>query len=101
MASFSPTAADEQEALCRLRDKLKQGLVIKDRKWMLKTYRNCFVGQECVKFLIHSNGVSNEKEAVIIGRILVSSNIIRHVEGDHDFKNENLFYRFIDDGPCH
>ena len=52
-------------------------------------------------FLIQSNEATNEKEAVILGRMLLAAHIIRHVEGDHDFKNEDLFYRFVDDGPCH
>ena len=101
MATALFLEAEEQQALLRLRDKLKGGLSIKDRRWMLKTYRSCFVGQDCVKFLIQSNEATNEREAVILGRMLIAAHIIRHVEGDHDFKNENLFYRFVDDGPCH
>ena len=92
---------DEEQALNDLRDRLKQGLSIKDRKWMFVTYPKCFVGTECVKYLIESKEVSNEEEAIILGRMLIATNIIRHVEGDHDFKNEKLFYRFVEDEPSH
>ncbi len=35
---------------------LKNGLDIKDRKYRFKTYPSCFIGSDCVKFLI-MNGV--------------------------------------------
>ena len=92
---------EEERALESLKRKLKTGLDIRDRKWMLKTYPKCFVGSEMVIYLIKSKLVSTEKEAVTLGRLLVASNIIRHVTGDHDFKNEQLFYRFMDDEPNH
>lgn len=38
-----------------------------------------------------------DEEAVELGQVMVSQNIIMHVCRDHSFKNEGLFYRFFYD----
>ncbi len=44
------------EEVSELSKVLKEKLDIKDRKYRFKTYKKCFVGKDCVKFLIE-NGV--------------------------------------------
>ena len=70
-----------------------QGLEIKDRRYNLKKYPQCFVGSEAVAWLTKNLNISSE-EAIKIGQRLVREKWIHHVFDDHDFKDGNFFYRF-------
>mmetsp|Transcript_7415 Transcript_7415/g.13634 ORF Transcript_7415/g.13634 Transcript_7415/m.13634 type:complete len:391 (+) Transcript_7415:198-1370(+) len=75
---------------------LASGVTIKDRKHHLKSYSRCFVGREAVDFLLHNGFASSRAEGVYLGNVLERElGTIEHVCGDHDFKDENLFYRFV------
>lgn len=69
------------------------GLDIKDRQYHLKTYPNCFTGQEAVEWFQRSFYLS-EKDAMRLGRRLIKETKIHHVAFQHNFKNEYLFYQF-------
>ncbi|NET55726.1 MAG: mechanosensitive ion channel [Symploca sp. SIO2E6] len=69
------------------------GLEIRDRKYRLKSYHNCFVGFEAVKWLMKTQKATKE-EAIRLGQMLLEQKIIHHVEDQHDFKDAYLFYRF-------
>ena len=62
----------------------------------MKTYKKCFIGSEAVDAIIRLNLATNEKDAVEFGNKLIQYDIIQHVLKHHTFKNEFLFYRFID-----
>lgn len=91
----------DEETLAELTEKFRKGLEIKTRKWMTKSYEKCFVGLEAVEFMVKEGIAKTKEEAIEIGQLLVASNIIKHVTGDHDFKDEKLFYRFSVDEPSH
>jgi len=69
------------------------GVSIQTRQYKLWTYPSCFIGSEGVTWLQNKYNISQE-EALAIGRSLIKSNIIVHVAGKHDFKDEYLFYTF-------
>lgn len=75
------------------------GVDIRDRKWMLKSYASCFVGREFVTWLVEKGYAESRREAVAVGNVLLMQNYLHHVLRDHDFKDENLFYRFLADEP--
>jgi hypothetical protein len=69
---------------------------IKDRKYLFKTYKNCFVGSEIVDTMVYAGLVQSRQDAVILGRAIQNRlNWFRHVTGHHNFKDDRLFYRFI------
>jgi len=69
---------------------------VRDRKFHLQTYHDCFVGSEVVDYLIDHELAPSRSAAVGIGRELMNSlGAFEHVAKDHDFKDEYLFYRFI------
>ena len=72
---------------------------LQDRKYGLppKTYRSCFVGSEAVAALIAHGFAADEEDAVRLGNIMLQAGIFHHVQRDHSFKNDYLFYRFADD----
>eukprot|EP00009_Paramoeba_aestuarina_P010104 CAMPEP_0201526494 /NCGR_PEP_ID=MMETSP0161_2-20130828/31983_1 /ASSEMBLY_ACC=CAM_ASM_000251 /TAXON_ID=180227 /ORGANISM="Neoparamoeba aestuarina, Strain SoJaBio B1-5/56/2" /LENGTH=729 /DNA_ID=CAMNT_0047926913 /DNA_START=101 /DNA_END=2290 /DNA_ORIENTATION=+ len=71
-----------------------RGVEVKDRKFRLKTYKNCFVGQMAIEWLCKFLGVTKE-EALGIGMQMYERNYIVHVvEKDKGFLNDYLFYNF-------
>ncbi len=69
------------------------GIIIKDRRYKLKTYPKCFVGSEAVTWMKGNLNLSVQ-QAVELGQRLIDENWIHHVVDEHDFQNEFFFYRF-------
>lgn len=70
---------------------------VKDRKYHLKTFKKVFVGKEAVDALISSGSAKTRDDAVCIGRALESEfRLFEHVTREHEFKDGNFFYRFVD-----
>ncbi len=74
----------------------KDGLAIKTRRYQLKLYQRCFVGTEAVDWLTKNLQISRT-EAVAIGQELIDKKVVHHVNNEHLFKDEPLFYRFYED----
>ena len=85
--------AEQQELFLRA-FMLEQKLDIKDRKWRLKTFKNCFIGEEAIKEIINLKFATSIQEAIVFGNKLIQNDIIKHVTRKHEFKNETLFYKF-------
>ena len=75
---------------------LERKLEIKDRRYNLKKYKSCFIGSECVSLILELKYAYNEQQAVDFGNQLIQNDIIQHVERHHTFKNQKLFYKFVD-----
>ncbi|MEM1369321.1 MAG: mechanosensitive ion channel domain-containing protein [Cyanobacteria bacterium P01_H01_bin.15] len=73
-----------------------RGVSIKDRRYGLRMYPNCFVGSEAVEWLMDNQKATRE-EAIRIGQILVERGIIYHVTHEHTFQDQYLFYQFYQD----
>ena len=76
------------------------GIKIKDRKYRLKVYPQCFLGNEAVRWFIQNLKLSHE-DALRMGQRLIDEKWIHHVADDHGFKDDELFYRFYwdEDSP--
>lgn len=83
-------------AVARLADdqaKVPGGLDVRDRRWRLRLYPQCFVGREAVDWIVQREGISRAK-AVRMGRRLVALGLMAHVAAEHDFEDADLFYVF-------
>jgi len=67
------------------------GLEIKDRSYRMRIWPACFVGSEAVDWLVSHLRVSRS-EALRCGRAMLAVGLIRHVAGEHDFKDGGFFY---------
>ncbi|XP_008579635.1 PREDICTED: phosphatidylinositol 3,4,5-trisphosphate-dependent Rac exchanger 2 protein [Galeopterus variegatus] len=77
----------------------KQGNLIKDRKRKLTTFPKCFLGSEFVAWLLEIGEIHRPEEGVHLGQALLENGIIHHVTDKHQFKPEQMLYRFrYDDG---
>eukprot|EP00180_Rhodochaete_pulchella_P003483 Plantae.Rhodophyta-Rhodochaete_pulchella.ctg599.p1 GENE.Plantae.Rhodophyta-Rhodochaete_pulchella.ctg599~~Plantae.Rhodophyta-Rhodochaete_pulchella.ctg599.p1 ORF type:complete len:483 (-),score=57.86 Plantae.Rhodophyta-Rhodochaete_pulchella.ctg599:301-1749(-) len=75
-------------------NEFRSGVGVKDRKYHMKLYPQCFVGEDAVKWLVWSGRADGVDEAIILGDYLMKKGVFRHVTNDHSFKNKKLFYRF-------
>ncbi|MEQ2227683.1 Rap guanine nucleotide exchange factor 4 [Ilyodon furcidens] len=72
--------------------------MIRDRKYHLKTYRQCCVGTELVDWqMLQSSCVHSRIQAVGMWQVLLEEGVLNHVDGETDFQDKYLFYRFLDD----
>lgn len=73
--------------------------LIQDRRYRLRAYQKCFVGNEAVSWVLKHKDVTERSAAVQMMNVLMKYNVIHHVYDDHLFKDEMLFFRFrVDDG---
>jgi small-conductance mechanosensitive channel len=77
------------------------GVEIADRRHLLTTYPESFVGADAVRWLRQHEGLSHD-EALAFGRRLVDLGRIRHVLDERGFRDGYYFYRFTPpaDGPA-
>ncbi|XP_064625824.1 DEP domain-containing mTOR-interacting protein-like [Lineus longissimus] len=68
--------------------------VIRDRRYHLRHFTSCFVGSECIDWLVQQGEAQSREVALAAMQLLVDHNIVHHVCDDHPFKDEYLFYRF-------
>ncbi len=93
--STTSTSGDEMYGLREVSKALESGLEVKDRKWHLRTYADCFIGTDAVDFLIINGYARTRADAVKLGRKVASSlNLFHHVTGDHLLEDDLLYYRF-------
>ncbi|XP_053546062.1 phosphatidylinositol 3,4,5-trisphosphate-dependent Rac exchanger 1 protein [Bombina bombina] len=77
----------------------KKSNLIKDRRRKFSTIPKCFYGNEFVSWLMENGEISKAEEGVNLGQALLENGIIHHVSDKHQFKNEQVLYRFrYDDG---
>ncbi|VEP17861.1 Domain found in Dishevelled, Egl-10, and Pleckstrin (DEP) [Hyella patelloides LEGE 07179] len=69
------------------------GVQIKDRRYNLKFYSKCFVGNEAVAWMKSELNLSTG-QAIRLGQRLIDEKIIHHVVDRQKFADKFLFYRF-------
>ena len=97
----SKPPVNDPGATLRLRDLVarmrgKDGLKIKTRRYKLKLYQRCFLGNETVDWIVENIKIDRAK-AIKVCQKLIDKKVIHHVTDDHGFKDEPLFYRFYGD----
>ncbi|XP_029467823.1 DEP domain-containing mTOR-interacting protein-like isoform X1 [Rhinatrema bivittatum] len=84
----------------QLRLRLHDGKLIKDRRYHLRTYPNCFVAKELTDWLVEHKEAPDRETGIRLMQKLMHHDIIHHVCDEHsDYKDARLLYRFRkDDG---
>lgn len=73
---------------------LQSHVEVKDRKYHLRTYKQCFIASEAVTFMPMNNISASREEAIWIGNQLFLAGYLQHVTGGHVFKDGYFFFRF-------
>uniref|UniRef100_A0A3Q2XEE7 Activity-dependent neuroprotector homeobox a n=1 Tax=Hippocampus comes TaxID=109280 RepID=A0A3Q2XEE7_HIPCM len=84
----------------QLRLRLHDGKLIKDRRYHLRTYPNCFVAEELIDWLVNHEEAPDRATAVRLMQHLMDRDVVHHVcDKRSEFKDAKLLYRFRkDDG---
>ncbi|KAI7809068.1 putative rap guanine nucleotide exchange factor 4 [Triplophysa rosa] len=72
--------------------------MIRDRKYHLKSYRQCCMGTELVDWLLqHTSCVHTRVQAVGMWQVLLEEGVLNHVDQELSFQDKYIFYRFLED----
>eukprot|EP00005_Dracoamoeba_jomungandri_P000516 CAMPEP_0174253836 /NCGR_PEP_ID=MMETSP0439-20130205/3190_1 /TAXON_ID=0 /ORGANISM="Stereomyxa ramosa, Strain Chinc5" /LENGTH=636 /DNA_ID=CAMNT_0015335093 /DNA_START=182 /DNA_END=2092 /DNA_ORIENTATION=- len=80
--------------LSKMRDESK-GVEVKDRRFRLKVYSNCFVGKQAVDWAIKNEMGPTRRVCKEKINNLLKKKLIAHVTNSHPFKDNYLYYRFV------
>ncbi|XP_006878883.1 PREDICTED: integral membrane protein GPR155 isoform X2 [Elephantulus edwardii] len=73
--------------------------IVKERRCGAKTSTGTFCGCDLVNWLIEVGLAADRGEAVIYGDRLVQGGVIQHITNEYEFRDEYLFYRFLQKSP--
>lgn len=76
---------------------LRRHIEIRNRSWMKRIHRDCFIGSEAVDFLVTQGLADHRKQAVEIGKRMMAKKLIRHVTDSQRFGDSYHYYRFAED----
>lgn len=76
---------------------LRRHIEIRNRSWMKRIHRDCFIGSEAVDFLVTQGLADHRKQAVEIGKRMMAKKLIRHVTDSQKFGDSYHYYRFAED----
>lgn len=86
------------EVIANAMQQAEGGLSFSDRLWHFITYRNVFIGRECVDWLIQNfSDIDSREDAVNFGNKLLSLGHFEHVLAKHGFLDGHYFYRINQD----
>jgi len=72
----------------KLAGKMSKNIIIKTRRYHLRSYKMCFLGSDAVSWLIASGNAASEAEALLLGARMEKAGLLRHVSGEHPLKNK-------------
>ena len=71
----------------------ERGIDIKNRRWHLRLYYSCFLGEDFTTWLVQNfRDVETRDEAIDLGNNLMKEGLFDHVNSRHNFKDGNFFY---------
>jgi len=94
--SISKTKFENMSDLVGAMKDPRNGVELKERKQLLKTFPNCFVGSDAVNWILQNLPIRDRDDAVNLGNKLLQSHYVRCVSGDpkKGFRDGEVFYIF-------
>jgi len=83
----------------KIAEAFRSGVKVKDHKRGIRTHKSTFVGSSAVDFLVGSRMAESRVAAVDLGQSLAREfGLFEHVNNEHEFRDEELLYRFSYEG---
>jgi serine/threonine protein kinase len=76
---------------------MRRHIEIRNRSWMKRIHRDCFIGSEAVDFLVMQGFADSRKAAVEIGIKMTNKKIIRNITDSRKFSDSLHYYRYFED----
>ena len=81
-----------------IKDLLRTHIEIRNRSFMKRVHRDCFLGSDAVDFMVRHGLSDSRSQAVQIGKRLCDEKFFRPVGDNSRFKDaSHLYYRFAED----
>ena len=80
--------------------KLQNTVETRDRFYLMRTYKKCFIGSEFVESICDELKCTT-KEALKIGNDMMSFGLLTHVKHEHELINDFFFYNFCENNIAH
>lgn len=97
---FAANLESQLEELQASATKFRSIVKLANRKYGMRSYKNCFVGSQAVDKMLEAGLASSRTEAVELGRSWMTHlGLFSHVCDAHMFKDKYLFYTF-NAPPC-
>ena len=77
--------------------KQKPPVIVKDRLYHLRRYKECFIARDFVQALLTLGYCQTKRHAVLVGKRLCRRGQMHHVVDDHDFRDGYYFFRWYAD----
>mmetsp|Transcript_14472 Transcript_14472/g.30969 ORF Transcript_14472/g.30969 Transcript_14472/m.30969 type:complete len:670 (-) Transcript_14472:406-2415(-) len=84
---------EEMPDLVEIASRMAKNLDIRPRMYFFKTYDDCFIGEDAVKWMVDTGVTRSVMEALDLGNRLQLAGFLDHVTKEHNFENKMLFYR--------
>ena len=85
------TVAEVEEAAIRMGG--PEGVTVQDRRYILRVFPKCFLGNEAVSWLVENTRLTRA-EALSLGQRMLELGFLRHVLDEHGFQDGHYFYTF-------
>jgi len=85
-----------EQLLYEIYAKFKSIVDIRDRRYHLKKYKQCFIGEDAVRQMVTHGLVASDSQALTLGNIFMEEGLLSHVCEEHAFENNHIFYKFND-----
>jgi hypothetical protein len=76
---------------------MRAHIEIRNRSWMKKIHRDCFIGSDAVDFLVTQGLVDTREDAIKICNRMIGKKMIRNVNDSKSFKDSYTYYIFVED----
>lgn len=76
---------------------MRRHIEVRNRSWMKRIHRDCFIGSEAVDFLVTQGFADTRKGAVEMGLKMSARKFIRNVTDSRKFSDSLHYYRFSED----
>lgn len=94
-ASSKVLRRNKKKTLEEIAIDFEQSIKVEDRRFHLKTYKQCFIARDAVSFLVGGLYVASRTDAVQLGQRLEKElDLFEHVTKQHTFEDDYLFFRF-------
>lgn len=76
---------------------MRSHIEIRNRSWMKKIHRDCFIGSDAVDFLVTQGLVDTRDDAVNICNRMIAKKMLRNVNDSKTFRDSYTYYIFAED----
>jgi hypothetical protein len=88
---------NDESDLIGIANLMRRHIEIRNRSWLKRIHRDCFIGSDAVDFLVAQGFADTRKAAVEMGLKMNARKILRNITDSRKFSDTLHYYRFQED----